>query len=229
MRLAVPAPLAVTFVLAAGGLAACAPSADLRVPLPPEAPARSRLALVVLGAPSLATVADTATASPFWADLRAALRERYALASVEYVAAPADSAFATRTVLAERPPLGAARQGWGRLDLRLAIDPTALAPDADVVVVLDSVVAYEGRMRPASIVGGLIGVGPMRPYGAGLTVEADVTAYRRGDAAPSGAGRVSVFGRGSGFLEARTDDASVTRAAAGVARQVGALAGLPRR
>ena len=211
-------------------VAGCAPSADLRVPLAEPIRQSGRAAVVRVGVPdSEPDSALDARRAAFWSDLQAELVERYGFASVDVIDAPA-LAFDTLRVLVQNPPVGSARQGWRRRPVRLPRDPAALAPGADVVVVLDRLsLGDASRSNSVYVAGKGFGVMVPLPSGRGVGVGADVVVYRAGQAAPVGVGRVDVYGRGSGLFENRVDERAADRAAAGFAERIAVHGGFARR
>ena len=132
-------------------------------------------------------------------------------------------------MLVERAPLGSQAQGWARYTLRVPDDPAALAPDADVVVVIDTVRIAQGVAGNPLVLG--VRNGPFRetgpfPSGRGVTVAADALVYRQGQSAPAGAARLSVYGRGVPEAYA---DGQVERAVVSFAERLALHGGFVRR
>lgn len=225
--------LAFSFLLVLCVSAGCAPSADLSVPLPDRNDARGRLAIVRL-APVQADssdAADTINPDALWDDLREELLASYDFSEVVYVDAPPDSILAEKQILMERAPMGSQKQGWGRSTFRVVPDASALAPEADVMLVLDDIWVTEGqRANPVAGfgVGGFM-VGMALPQGRGVTVSARALMYRKGTADPTGAGAVAAYGRGGGFFENKVDEGSSERAISAFARQLAFHGGFARR
>ena len=212
----------------------CAPTADLRVPIAEPARQSGRLVLVRVGDVERAPGEPAAFGghvAAFWDDLRADLAQRYGFASVEVVDVPALDADAVEA-LVQNPPAGSARQGWRKRSVQVPRDPFALAPGADVVVVLDAL-AMGSERRGNGVVGvgtpGGLGVGVRLPDGQGVGVGADVLVFRAGTPGPVGVGRVDVYGRGSGLFDNRVDERSADRAVLAFSDRVAVHGGFARR
>ena len=215
-------------------VAGCVPSADLRVPLAEPASVGGRLAIVRLGTVAVSPKDEEKVGEyvdGFWELLRTELSEVYAFDEVEYVDAPAAFEAPSLRVLAQRAPLGSQAQGWARYTLRVPVDPAQLAPEADVVVVMDTVRVAHGLVGNPVVLGlhtGRVGVTAPPLNTRGLTVSADALVYRSGRSGPTGAGRISVFGPSVGFGD-RVDSGTADRAVAGFAERIAVHGGFARR
>ena len=218
--------------LSLAALVGCVPTADLRVPLAEPEPQSGRLTVVRVGDLTISEEEEAELdgyRAAFWDDLRAELTERYGFSAVEVIDVP-DLAFDTLHVLVQNPTVGGKGRGWGRRPTRLPRDPAALAPGADVVVVLDRpTMARLQRSNSVYVSGRGFGAVIPLPAGQGLGVGADLVVYRAGQPAPHGVGRIDVYGRGGGLFENRVDDRSAGRTVAGVADRIASHGGFAAR